>query len=1369
MSKAKGTGKGKQPPGGAASFALNPDVNPDVTHGRKPAYSEAAAINSSDFDTKIFYMYREVITSLLISFPQEDVSNFLFGGPEKTNAETLKKMFNKDGAIETTVFDKVVWFSYNARNYANGDYNNNFFKLYPARGNFLSTVSDATFDIILASKSISLILCRYLFTVFKTIQERQKNQAKSGGGKGNAKNSNKSDIYDTLISQPLKTLIANANTNNVDIISTNCELFEKALFVDKFVDDDGTKSSYSNNIVKNDAIIVSNKQLIDEITRTLVTPPRPERRSCSRLVEQKAAADALAAEEAKKAEAERELKEQERLALIIETKKQMDAALAAAGMDYSDIKTIDPIHFSKDTGEYYLTTTDAEFLTYLAKTSCTLTNGSLNMLRTHKINDKSTVAGFFARLGLLQKSVSAKQTAKNDDDDDGDDGDDMGGGRGKNIFHQKGGAVILPEGFRQIGLRLAIEGIGAANQCSKAVGAIKDIPRIRCYICGELWLPAQKTMECEHIFCVGLAAQYFGLLRSSDFSEQQKLVLSILYAWAHRCCNQLKSNLSFMKFKNDPNEGFVFHENNATELLNNIFGNHSFDCDSVNGSIKKTFGQENKKSFTNTRKVVLSKYCRPLISEINDVRARLFFGNAALFSFMGILKIAATSLVLFTGHDRDNLAIKSKDMISLLSLFNEDIKVEARANKKRPLVNRGGRRQLQFGGTLDEEFNVSYVKNLVSLLKWNIESSMPQPVEVEEEVLEEEPLLPVIVETQSVQVKFLNESNVELDPGAVEIPINCDAERLNDIVRNLLNQTTGSWNFSVKGRPDDGRLHSISSPLTLKNVMESMGLSTEDILEIIYAPSGPPSELRSGPPSGPPSELRSGSPPPHGPNDILVFKLLAHTHAMNTHTIPNALFHSENSEEMMSAIAEITNNYWTIDAIPNGITKKQASVLQMLVLISPSTIHDRLDIQSTINTHYLREYDQLINFFCVKPLTALDMYKFCRLCLILCPGEIPSTSTTHEQLEKFFKELHEDIYLFVNNCHIEQFSSLKSKIKPPPQSEEPVPIDRVFVFPTDKELKAEESDEESHEEEYPQSKHQSSHDPWTIKRIGVLCEIIGYYYLYTNSPEQFIILINEFLVEINQKKIIKNGDEDFKTWIGAIKHHICIMFEDVHPNDKMIYEAFMVHIVRPFFKNAFKVVPVPPVAPVEEMNPPRRHPFEGIIDVIPDSPLFASQEPTFGFSPSRSEEPSYHEPHDDDVDTFLNFFKTDVKNRKSIIFDSPPDGGELTRMEYNFNELFHKQYPEYTVKFSEDINEFLRFINSNTMGGGGGIIGSKNKSSSRSRTRRKLRRNHRRTQYTNKHKRSAKSTKHATIKHRKSYRKHNRTIKRRKNSRRRNQ
>ena len=80
-----------------------------------------------------------------------------------------------------------------------------------------------------------------------------------------------------------------------------------------------------------------------------------------------------------------------------------------------------------------------------------------------------------------------------------------------------------------------------------------------------------------------------------------------------------------------------------------------------------------------------------------------------------------------------------------------------------------------------------------------------------------------------------------------------------------------------------------------------------------------------------------------------------------------------------------------------------------------------------------------------------------------------------------------------------------------------------------------------------------------------------------------------------------------------------------------------------------------------------------------------------------------------------------------------------------------------------DISSFLSHFEQNelrkrtrTDEPGGGKYGG-----STARTRRKVHRNHRRTQYTNKHKRYSKSTKYVTIKHSKSYRKHNRTIKRR--------
>jgi hypothetical protein len=160
-------------------------VDPDVGLGRRETYSEASAINLSNFETKIFYMYREVVISLLISFPQDGVSDFLFNTVIRTNDAALTKMFKKDGEIDEPVFDKVVWFSYNAREYANNNYNIAFFSRY--RVNFLNNVNNDTFDINLASQSISLILCRYLFTIFKTIQIRQTTLTHNGGGKNKKK------------------------------------------------------------------------------------------------------------------------------------------------------------------------------------------------------------------------------------------------------------------------------------------------------------------------------------------------------------------------------------------------------------------------------------------------------------------------------------------------------------------------------------------------------------------------------------------------------------------------------------------------------------------------------------------------------------------------------------------------------------------------------------------------------------------------------------------------------------------------------------------------------------------------------------------------------------------------------------------------------------------------------------------------------------------------------------------------------------------------------------------------------------------------------------------------------------------------------
>ena len=154
----------------AAAAAPLLGKNADTGVGRMEGWVENNALNSSTIDNKIFYMYREVIITLLTSFPQPAVAKFLFGEivtqkktkdqPTNENDVALNKMFDKNGEIDPGTFDRVVWFSYNARNYANTTYSDNFFNSY--LGNFLSTIdtSAGEFNIELASESVSLILCR---------------------------------------------------------------------------------------------------------------------------------------------------------------------------------------------------------------------------------------------------------------------------------------------------------------------------------------------------------------------------------------------------------------------------------------------------------------------------------------------------------------------------------------------------------------------------------------------------------------------------------------------------------------------------------------------------------------------------------------------------------------------------------------------------------------------------------------------------------------------------------------------------------------------------------------------------------------------------------------------------------------------------------------------------------------------------------------------------------------------------------------------------------------------------------------------------------------------------------------------------------
>ena len=199
---------------------------------------------------------------------------------------------------------------------------------------------------------------------------------------------------------------------------------------------------------------------------------------------------------------------------------------------------------------------------------------------------------------------------------------------------------------------------GPIPQCDGTIGNYHNYVIPSCYICGQVWVErTQESMECEHILCVIHGIEYFGLLQSVYFSPEQKNFLSMLYAWAHHCCNQRKGNIAFIRKNNNADadqrrNNFVPDDINIRKLLEDIFtssreSNPKLDCPIV---LKKV---QDKKKFVDERTKVVTSYVMPLVTCINSVYTDIFKNNTILFNALGCLKKIAELCIHFTSQDKN--------------------------------------------------------------------------------------------------------------------------------------------------------------------------------------------------------------------------------------------------------------------------------------------------------------------------------------------------------------------------------------------------------------------------------------------------------------------------------------------------------------------------------------------------------------------------------------------------------------------------------------------------------------------------------------------------------------------------------------------
>lgn len=171
------------------------------------------------------------------------------------------------------------------------------------------------------------------------------------------------------------------------------------------------------------------------------------------------------------------------------------------------------------------------------------------------------------------------------------------------------------------------ERAGVEQQCNNVIGEFR--PGIECYICG---FPIMDKPECEHVLPVFKAAMYLHLYRNGFkplFDErmdvasvvdsngatvgepqlkQIKYELLLEYKWAHRCCNQVKSDTDFVKFKHRGSISGAFELDFAsstamlTQIAKNVIADNKEICSDPD--LKRRFYDSNIRDANSIKKWV---------------------------------------------------------------------------------------------------------------------------------------------------------------------------------------------------------------------------------------------------------------------------------------------------------------------------------------------------------------------------------------------------------------------------------------------------------------------------------------------------------------------------------------------------------------------------------------------------------------------------------------------------------------------------------------------------------------------------------------------------------------------------------------------
>jgi hypothetical protein len=169
------------------------------------------------------------------------------------------------------------------------------------------------------------------------------------------------------------------------------------------------------------------------------------------------------------------------------------------------------------------------------------------------------------------------------------------------------------------------------TQCRNTIGSITDTTE--CWICGLR--AVVNSPECEHILPIAQAVLMLGLYNPTYKNDTEDLKKE--YAWAHKTCNQIKSDMVLIKESDESPNKCEVAQGRVEELLRSIFNNTRSYGQDLKKELKKQYNNK-VSNFIGARLPAMTTKLTPIVDTINS---RFSSGGAGLTLLSSMIAAAS--------------------------------------------------------------------------------------------------------------------------------------------------------------------------------------------------------------------------------------------------------------------------------------------------------------------------------------------------------------------------------------------------------------------------------------------------------------------------------------------------------------------------------------------------------------------------------------------------------------------------------------------------------------------------------------------------------------------------------------------------------